>query len=167
MGGIFGAVGTAFGRVVGIWERKITHKHEIAEWAHETQRWEHESKILELQMKARAEETEQQILLTDTTGGWAGLEASIAADSNITGVAGWVNSVRALVRPALTVLLWLITFGIFFSVDENGRYSILNAAVFAATSATLWWFGDRANMRNQFAARAVDRHYQPTKETEA
>jgi len=45
------------------------------------------------------------------------------------------------VRPVLTLFLWVITAWIFH-VTKNG--AIVEAAVFAASAATLWWFGDRA-----------------------
>jgi len=46
-----------------------------------------------------------------------------------------------LVRPTLTLLLWLITAWIFARTQQS---EIASAAVFAATASTLWWFGDRA-----------------------
>lgn len=133
-GGLFGIFGTALGRFAGYFERKQNFKQEIA-------RWDHEYKLHELNMLARAQETEMELALAAQAGSWAGLEASIQADAGIGQAAQWVINILRLVRPVLTLLLWLITAWIF-ARTQNG--AIVEAAVFAATAATLWWFGDRA-----------------------
>ncbi|MBL4871592.1 MAG: hypothetical protein JKX72_11635 [Robiginitomaculum sp.] len=133
-GGLFGIFGTALGRVAGYFERKQTFHQE-------EKRWGHELKLHELQMKAKKQETELELALEAQKGSWRGLEASLAADAN-TGLASqWVINMLRLVRPCLTLLLWLITAWIFSRTQDT---HIANAAVFAATAATLWWFGDRA-----------------------
>jgi len=100
-----------------------------------------------LQMKARAEETENEIALAETAGRWRGLAESLRADAAIVSETGWVNAVRALTRPVLTLLLWAITAMIFLHADAAGRAAVLETATFAATAATLWWFGDRGPQR--------------------
>jgi len=92
-------------------------------------------------MQARMQETEMELALAAQEGSWRGLQASIDAEAKIGTASLWVINLLRLVRPVLTLLLWLIT-GWIFSVTQNG--SIVEAAVFAATAATLWWFGDRA-----------------------
>ena len=111
-GGIFGIFGTALGRVAGYFERKQTFKHEV-------QRWGHEYKLHELQMQAQAQETEMELALAAQQGSWRGLDASIEADSNIGKASLWVINTLRLVRPTLTLLLWLIT-GWIFAVTQNG-----------------------------------------------
>lgn len=133
-GGVFGIIGTALGRVAGIFERRDKHAHERAKWLHEY-------KLHALNIKARAQESEFEIELAAQAGSWAGLEASIKAEASIGVASKWVINVLRLVRPALTLLLWLITAGIFLQTQNE---AIAEAAVFAATAATLWWFGDRA-----------------------
>ncbi len=133
-GGLFGIAGTALGRVAAYFERKQTFKQE-------QHRWVHEYKLHELNMQAKAQETEMELALAAQAGSWAGLEASIQADAAIGQAAQWVINILRLVRPVLTLLLWLIT-GWIFARTQNG--AIVEAAVFAATAATLWWFGDRA-----------------------
>lgn len=133
-GGLFGLVGTAMGRVAGFFERKQAFGQEQA-------RWSHELKLHELTMQANAQETEAELALVAQTGSWKGLEASILADAAIGEGSRWVVNTLRLVRPVLTLLLWLITAFIF---AQTGDGSVIEAAVFAATAATLWWFGDRA-----------------------
>lgn len=140
-GGLFGLVGTALGRVAGYFETRQRLQHE-------TERWAHETRLLELQHKARAEETEAELALAETSGRWAGLEASMQAEAAIGESYRWVNAVRGVTRPALTLLLWLIAGMIWLGADALGRASITETAAFAATAATLWWFGDRGPKRD-------------------
>ena len=137
-GGVFGLIGTAFGRITGIFERREAHKQEVA-------RWEHEYRLHELNMKSREQESRIELELADQTGSWNGLAASIQADAAIGRASKWVINLLRLVRPSLTFLLWLITAGIFVQTQNQ---AIVEAAVFAATASTLWWFGDRAPKRN-------------------
>ena len=133
-GGVFGVFGTALGRVAGYFERQQALKHEVL-------RWGHEYKLHELQMAAQAQETELELALAAQQGSWQGLSESIKAEASIGEASKWVINTLRLVRPLLTIMLWLITAWIF-AVTQQG--AIVEAAVFAATAATLWWFGDRA-----------------------
>lgn len=141
-GGLFGLLGTALGRVAGFVERRQTQGHERARWAHE-------GRLLELQMQARQEESEAEIALAETSGSWIGLETSIAADTAIEASYEWVSAVRGLTRPFLTFLLWAIAGAIYLDADSVGRAAIVETATFAATAATLWWFGDRGPRRER------------------
>ena len=135
-GGLFGLVGTALGRVAGYFERRQT-------MAHEVQRWGHEVQLIELQAAAAKAETEAELALTDVTGSWDGLRASMEAEAAIGTSYRWVDAVRGLTRPVLTLLLWSIACIIWIGADAAGQSSISETATFAATAATLWWFGDR------------------------
>ena len=139
-GGLFGLMGTALGRLAGYFETRQAN-------AHERERWAHETSLLELQQAARAAETEAELAITQTAGSWAGLEASMQAEAAIGESYPWVNAVRGLTRPVLTLLLWLIAGGIWLGASEAARGSITETATFAATAATLWWFGDRSPRR--------------------
>ena len=139
-GGIAGLIGTGLGRVMGFFERKLDNAHEL-------KRWEHELKLHEANRQARIEEIEQEIALAAQAGSWAGLEASFAADAALGKGSQWVINTLRLVRPVITLLLWIITAAMFFVTQDD---EIAKAAVFAATAATLWWFGDRAPRPDQF-----------------
>ncbi|MEZ6001376.1 hypothetical protein [Hyphomonas sp.] len=139
-GGLFGLVGTAIGRIAGLVEARQAQAHERA-------RWEHETDMLELRVEAEAAGREAELRNTEASGAWAGLSASMAAEAAIGASYKWVNAVRALTRPALTVLLWGITGAVFIGADEAGQAGIVDTATFAATAATLWWFGDRGPRR--------------------
>jgi len=137
-GGVFGIIGTAFGRVAGFFERRDLFRQEKA-------RWEHEYRLHELNMKSREQESRIELEMTNQAGSWSGLAASIEADAAIGRASKWVINILRLVRPSLTFSLWLITAGIFLQTQNQ---SIVEAAVFAATASTLWWFGDRAPKPN-------------------
>ena len=133
-GGVFGIIGTTLGRVAGFFELRDENVHEKA-------RWKHEYRLHELNMQARAQESEIELELAAQAGSWKGLEASIQAEAESGNASLWVINLLRLVRPSLTFLLWVITVGIFLQTQNQ---AIAEAAVFAATAATLWWFGDRA-----------------------
>jgi len=133
-GGLFGILGTALGRVAGYFERKQIHEQEQA-------RWGHEYRLHELNMQARQQETELELALTAQQGSWKGLEASLKAEAALGKASLWVINMLRLVRPTITLLLWIITAMIFLVTQDS---AIIEASVFAATAATLWWFGDRA-----------------------
>ncbi len=138
-GGLFGLIGASLNRVFSFIERWQTHKYKLAEWQHEL-------KLYELQRKIRQEEIEQEILLTKEEGSWQGLRESIRAEAEIGNSYLWVNAIRALIRPALTLLLLLISAGIwFYSKDQ----ALLQTLSFNSSAVILWWFGDRAQRRNQ------------------
>ncbi|MEL7041724.1 MAG: hypothetical protein AAGL90_09375 [Pseudomonadota bacterium] len=136
-GGMFGLLGTALGRIASMFERRQN-------MAHEARRWQHELQLLELQQSAAQQETEAELQISQTEASWAGLQASLAADAAIAASYRWVDAVRGLTRPLLTVLLWMITAAIWAFADAADRSSIVETATFAATAATLWWFGDRS-----------------------
>ncbi len=133
-GGLFGIIGTALGRISGYFERQQEFKQAQA-------RWSHEYKLHELQMQAKSQETELELALAAQKGSWQGLTASIQADAMTGSASLWVVNLLRLVRPTLTLLLWLITAWIFYITKES---AVVEAAVFATTAATLWWFGDRS-----------------------
>lgn len=135
-GGLFGLLGTVLGRISGYVERRQALHHERAKWGHEVE-------LLKLQQAAARQETEAELSLEETRGSWRGLEASMRADAEMATSYRWVSAVRGLTRPALTLILWLIAALIWFGADADGRSSIIETATFAATAATLWWFGDR------------------------
>jgi len=157
LGGLFGVLGATFGRVVGVVEQREAYRQERA-------RWSHEETLQELQLKVSAAEGEQELARIGAQGSYAGLTASLAADAASAGGSyRWVEAVRALVRPVLTPLLWLLYMVVFFRVTSGQAarllepeaagdlvsYFVANVA-FAATAATLWWFGDRAPRRSSF-----------------
>ncbi|MAK62638.1 MAG: hypothetical protein CMK09_16840 [Ponticaulis sp.] len=135
-GGVFGVVGTVLGRVAGYFEAQQQHVFDKSRWQHET-----EMVRLNLEVGQAKSEAEQE--LASLQGSWAGLRSSLEAEVSLTSSYPLVNAIRALTRPALTLLLWVITALVFFNVETDMKARIVETSVFAATAATLWWFGDR------------------------
>jgi hypothetical protein len=146
-GGLFGMLGTVFGRLIGIFERREARKDRAMEIAHDEKRWGHEKDLLALQAQARAAETEQELLLADARGSWAALTASQQAEASIAPSYRWVDAVRALTRPVLTLLLALGLYLTFLTAGPDLKARVAESLAFAATAAILWWFGDRAPRR--------------------
>ena len=84
-------------------------------------------------------------------GSQAGLTASLQAEAAIGATYQWVNAVRALVRPALTFGLAAFLCAAFFALTPGDidRAYVADSLVFAAVTAIVWWFGDRAPRRAQ------------------
>jgi hypothetical protein len=138
-GGLFGLVGNIATKVFGYFEAKQAFTQKVAEWAHETD-------LLKLQMQAKAAETEQEIHIAESQGSWSGLSASLSAEGGLANSYPWVNAVRSLVRPALTLGLATFLSAAFFAMapGDIDRAYVADSLVFAAVTSIVWWFGDRA-----------------------
>lgn len=149
-GGLFGLLGS----VIGAGAKYLQERQRQA-W--ETKKWDQEARILELQMKARAAETEQELAIVSQQGAWDGLKTTVRHDAGIKNVHTWVNDLRALFRPLLTILLAvgaflvmrnviageLVTWLSESDITDLIRYMIFTV-FFTASTAVVWWFGDRA-----------------------
>ena len=150
-GGLFGLIGTGFNRIAGYFERKQLHEFELKKMAHVERQnehvkdlrlmeFDHETKLHELTMQAGRARALEDMAVIDTQGSWDGLTASIEAEAAIGKASQWVINLLRLVRPIITLSLWLIVWKIYKNTPDA---EIVEAATFAATAATLWWFGDR------------------------
>lgn len=156
LGAAFGALGSILNRGFGVLEMREKRRDRQLELAHEKERWTHETALAGQARSARADEARQGLALAQTQGSWAGLSASVEAEGAIGDSWPWVTAVRALTRPALTVMLWLLYSLLFLTaaagaLDADTASSVIRAAVdtvsFSAATALTWWFGDRAPRR--------------------
>lgn len=149
-GGIFGMIGS----IVGV-AAKFFQERQRQAW--EQKKWAHEEALIELQMKQKTAETEAEIALAGAEGSWRGLAESQRAEASIGHTSQWVNNLRSMFRPFLTiflwvgagVLIWMMARGVLNEFIDAGTANELisytiNSVVFAASTATVWWFGDRA-----------------------
>lgn len=156
-GGILGLFGSAVGAWFQLKQRREDREFEKAKWAHE-------DKLLQLQMQSRVQESEHELKIAAQQGSWKGLEASyISERAGIESNYRWVNAVRSLFRPVLTlalvgvdVYLWLtlidglrggdstVVHIIGFQSAIDMMTYMVYSHVFACTTAITWWFGDRA-----------------------
>jgi hypothetical protein len=158
-GGVFGLVGS----IIGSASKYFFNKQEQA---FQREKWDHETLLLKLQAEAQAAETEQEIALAAQQGSWSGLAESYKAEAAIGTTHVWVNDIRALFRPFLTVTLWVLSGWIFYQIGQEKfsawlqegeseslvRYMVYTA-FFSASTATAWWFGDRALSPPQYKNR--------------
>ena len=153
-GGLLGLVGSLGGAVAKYFQARQQQAFKRDEWQHETD-------LLQLQMQAGAQEAEQELAVVAQAGSWQGATESLRADAALAGnTYKWVNASKSLFRPLLTLtllgLVWLMwrdivsgEVGVMVQLFTDAelkeilRYQVYSV-VFAAVTATVWWFGDRA-----------------------
>ena len=140
-GGLFGLIGNLATRTFTYLESKQSLLARQSEWAHETE-------LLKLQSQWTQPETEAEPPLA-LTASWDGLLSSVAAQRALPASYKWVDAVRALVRPLLTLGLSAVLAAALFSMAPNdtARAYVIDSLVFATVTAIVWWFGDRAPAR--------------------
>lgn len=141
-GGLFGLAGNVATKVIGIFETRELFAQKKEEWGHD-------ERMLDMQVKAKAAESAEALAQTAASGSWTGLSESIKAEAAIASSYAWVNAVRALVRPGLTFGLCGFLAAAFFALPQGDgvRTDISQSLVFAAVTAVVWWFGDRAKTK--------------------
>ena len=129
-GGVLGLIGTGI---------KL-----FAEHKKEAQRLVAEKQLAQIRIDEMAKELElvqfkssHELELAESTNDAAGLMAAIQAESSIGPVHTWVNDVRGMVRPVLTLMLTIMAF---VKPDEEDL-------VWMASTAVTFWFGDRPRKR--------------------
>jgi len=148
-GGLFGLLGNIAAKAFACLERRQAFAETAARWAHEDE-------LLRLQLQARQPETESESAIAANDGrAWSAFAESQTDEAAIGESWPWVNAVRALVRPVLTCGLCIVMAMAFFSLapGDAERGYVTDSLIFAAVTAIVWWFGDRAPGRPQNHAR--------------
>lgn len=142
-GGVFGLIGNLATKGFGYIESRQSLLVKQAEWAHETE-------LLKLQSQCRQPETESEVAVA-LPESWSGLLSSVAAEGALPSSYRWVDAARALVRPLLTLGLSAVLAAAFFAMapDDVARGYVIDSLVFAAVTAIVWWFGDRAPLQKR------------------
>ena len=131
-GGATGLLGTLFSQVAGFIDKERERKF-----------------ILEkhkLDAEIRSKETESATAIAEVNAMTQSVSASYVHDSSFGQTSMWVANIRSLVRPCLTVLLWILVGIIWFSTspeEKELRSQIVNNIVYCAVAATIWWYGIR------------------------
>jgi hypothetical protein len=141
-GGVFGLVGNIASKLLSHNDAQVALAQKQAEWVHQTE-------MLKLQMQSRQARSEQDATVAPEEGAWSGLIASLKSEGAIPSTYRWVDAVRALVRPALTLGLVGVLAAAFFAMSpaDIDRDTVIRSLVFAGVTAIVWWFGDRAPAR--------------------
>jgi hypothetical protein len=125
-GGLSGLVGSLIGKAFSFldaWqeERKAGADHQRT------------LEMLEMQGKMKADEAENEMRI-----------ASYGHDTGIGTASQFVINFLRLVRPILTFTLICLLGILYFQSDAGGKATIEASVIFMASSATLWWFGERS-----------------------
>jgi hypothetical protein len=156
LGAAFGALGSILNRGLAIFETREKRRDRQLEMTHEKDRWRHDLLIVENQRLGEAEAAKQALARADLEGSWKGLAESVRAEAAVAAEWPWVSAIRALTRPALTLLLWLLFAMLFLAavagaLEAETSAGVVRTAVetiaFSASTALAWWFGDRAPRR--------------------
>ena len=137
-GGATGLIGTVVGKVFGWLELRERRRSLAMEQAHELA-------LFDRQAALRDREMESERALAETEA-WRGARiASYGHDGGAGESFRWVAAVLRLVRPALTLLLLVLTGWLVMRVADLGiRAEVSSQIVYLTAMAVAWWFGDRA-----------------------
>ena len=135
-GGLLGLLGTGVNFALGFFQRRQEHAQRI-EWARE------ERETLALQGQLAAAQTAGDLAVARERGAADAFTASLQAEARIGRSYRWVDAVRALTRPGLTLLLVLLAAVLRYSADEATRAYIDQNIIVTAVAAVTWWFGQR------------------------
>ena len=148
-GPLFGLVGGVVQKWQDLEAKKVEYAHELKKFDFELTMRDKEriaaQEKSEQDMAFNQQDTEGKLATTITAGTWAGLQASIDADARQTGTSyKWVEAVRSLMRPGLTIVgMGALTVGCFILADgdlQTGAW----ASMWTNSSMMLaWWFGTR------------------------
>lgn len=140
VGGIVGLLGNFLTRGFDVFDRHLERREKAEERAHELT-------LLQMQMQAERQETENELLIAKQSADEATFTTSIQHDRSIKESYAWVNAVRALVRPVLTLGLVVVSYAIYYSADMDTR-TIITASLLEMTAASIaWWFGSRSTQK--------------------
>jgi hypothetical protein len=133
--GIFGSiVGKVFGFIDG-WqkEKKDQHDHERT------------LEMLKLQNELRSKELESERGIVEAEQAGIAKTASYTHDMSAGISYPWVAAVLRLVRPVLTMSLIGLMLFVYIRISDLGQQeAIIQSVIYMASTAVLWWFGDRA-----------------------
>jgi len=141
-GGATGIIGSVLGKAFGFLDFWVEEKKADKDHARTLE-------MLELQSKLGAEESERELAIAEATAASSMRLASYGHDTGIGISSTWVVDLLRLVRPLLTFVLIVLVGMLYFSADAGGKATIEASVLYMASSATLWWFGDRAMTRKR------------------
>ena len=137
-GGATGILGSVLGKLfnfadVYIEEKKAKGEHERTMEMHR------------LQSELRADELENERAIVEEQSAGAARGAAYSMMSGVEVPYPWVAAILRLIRPVLTIMLVAIVWYIYASSDDIAQQeTIIQSVIFMASTAVLFWFGDRA-----------------------
>ena len=141
-GGATGLIGSVFGKVISVFSDHVKAKED-------EKKRQHELKLLNLQLKTREIETENERIISYDTNETELRKASYEHDKSLGSASQWIVDLLKVSRLGLTLLLMVFTGIIYFTVDHLPLIEQITAMIVYSTSTSLtWWFGDRAMNKN-------------------
>lgn len=83
--------------------------------------------------------------------------SSYTHDTNTGTASKWVINILRLIRPTITLFLWILVAMIWLTINnqdsgnlkvEDFKAQTISTIMYCATAATLWWFGSRDSRKN-------------------
>lgn len=141
-GGLTGVISGAIGAFAKHKELKLQLEHRRYEMSYEI-------KMQREQNEADQALAEQDLLIEKERGADAAFRSAIEAEASLsrTNTSRWVNDIRALFRPFLTMVLWILSSVVWFSLPVTAtatQMMMVQAVIQNASAATGFWFGSRA-----------------------
>ena len=136
-----GAGGALINKVLGMADDHLKHKRELEASVLDR---EHELKVVELDMTARMAQYDHEVDVVERESASKARTGSYEHAASIRASYGWVDAVRAMVRPVLTFLLVVYLMVIYLTAEEMAVSTLSAAIVELAFLAVGWWFGGRA-----------------------
>lgn len=134
-GGLLGLLGTGVNFALGYFQRKQEHQQRV--------------EMLRLEADVHAARVAGDVAVAREAGASGAFVASQQAEAQIGRSYRWVEAVRALTRPGLTLLLVILATLLRYSADAATRAYIDQNIIVTAVAATTWWFGQRQLDRQQ------------------
>ncbi len=128
-GGLLGLLGTGVNFTLGYFQRKQEHAQRV--------------ESLKLEGELAAAKTAGDVAVARETGAAQAFTASVESEARLPRSYAWVDAVRGLTRPFLTLFLLVLTWIIFYSADEATRAYIAQNIVVTSVASVTWWFGQR------------------------
>lgn len=135
-GGLLGLLGTGVNFALGYFKNKQEHSQRL-EWARDNR------ETLALEGQLVAARTAGDLAVAREKGAAEAFVGSQEAEARIGRSYKWVEAVRALTRPGLTLILVILAAVLRYSADEATRAYIDQNIVVTAVAAVTWWFGQR------------------------
>jgi hypothetical protein len=128
-GGVLGLLGTGINFTLGYFQRKQEHTQRI--------------EMLRIEADVNAAKVAGDVAVAREQGAAGAFVASQQAEANIGRSYPWVEAVRALTRPGLTLLLVILATILRYSADDATRSYIDQNIIVTAVASVTWWFGQR------------------------
>ncbi len=128
-GGLLGLLGTGVNFALGYFQRKQEHSQRL-EWA-------------KIEGELNAAKTAGDVAVARESGAAQAFTASVESEGKLPASFRWVDAVRALTRPGLTLLLIVLTWVLYYSSDADTQAYIAQNIVITAVASVTWWFGQR------------------------